>query len=81
MRVALCLPAQDLGHAAIVLVGDPAYYDRFGFTGQGTRSLHLQGPVDRARFLGLELVEGSLDGAEGLIAACGRPDEGLKVAA
>ncbi len=73
--------AQDLGHAAIVLVGDPAYYDRFGFSGQGTRSLHLPGPVDRARFLGLELVQGALDGAEGLIAACGRPDEGFKVAA
>jgi len=34
--------------------------------------LHLPGPVDRARFLGIELIPGALDGAEGLVAGCGR---------
>ncbi|RPH73419.1 MAG: GNAT family N-acetyltransferase, partial [Hyphomicrobiales bacterium] len=33
--------------------------------------LHLPGPVDRDRFLGLELVPGALDGAEGLVLASG----------
>jgi predicted N-acetyltransferase YhbS len=73
--------ARAQGHAAILLVGDAPYYGRFGFKGEGTRSLHLPGPVDRARFLGLELIEGALDGAEGLVAASGRIVEKVKVAA
>ena len=36
-----------------------------------TRSLHLPGPVERTRFLGLELTPGALDGAEGLVSAAG----------
>lgn len=64
--------AKMLGHAAIILVGDAPYYARFGFTGSLVADLHLPGPVDRARFLGIELVPGALDGAEGLVAGCGR---------
>lgn len=60
------------GHAAIILVGDAPYYQRFGFTGGLVADLHLPGPVERARFLGLELEPGALDGAEGLVAGCGR---------
>jgi predicted N-acetyltransferase YhbS len=63
--------AQVLGHDSILLVGDAAYYTRFGFGVAHTRSLHLPGPVERARFLGLELTPGALDGAEGLVAAAG----------
>ncbi|MCA3555368.1 GNAT family N-acetyltransferase [Aestuariivirga sp.] len=64
--------AKRLGHAAIILVGDAPYYARFGFTGTLVADLHLPGPVDRARFLGVELIPGALDGAEGLVAGCGR---------
>lgn len=64
--------ARMLGHAAIILVGDAPYYARFGFDGALVADLHLPGPVDRARFLGVELVPGALDGAEGLVAGCGR---------
>jgi predicted N-acetyltransferase YhbS len=67
--------ARRLGHSAIVLVGDTAYYGRFGFGETGTRSLHLPGPVERSRFLGLELVPGALDGAEGLVSPAGRLEE------
>ena len=63
--------ARVLGHGAILLVGDAPYYNRFGFDGGLTRSLHLPGPVERARFLGLELEQGALDGAEGLVSAAG----------
>ena len=70
--------AKRLGHAAVLLVGDAPYYSRFGFCENLTRSLHLPGPVERARFLGLELVEDALDGAEGLIAASGRVQEPAK---
>jgi predicted N-acetyltransferase YhbS len=63
--------ARVLGHDSILLVGDAPYYSRFGFDVALTRNLHLPGPVDRARFLGLELTPGALDGAEGLVGAAG----------
>jgi predicted N-acetyltransferase YhbS len=63
--------ARVLGHDSVLLVGDAAYYNRFGFAVSHTRNLHLPGPVDRARFLGLELTPGALDGAEGLVGAAG----------
>ena len=64
--------AKKLGHAAVLLVGDALYYSKFGFSPEFTRSLHLPGPVERERFLGLELEPEALDGAEGLLAAAGR---------
>ena len=63
--------AKRLGHDAIILVGDLAYYQRFGFSREAVTDLHLPGPVDRDRFLGLELTPGALDGAEGLVMASG----------
>ena len=63
--------ARARGHRAIVLVGDESYYRRFGFTRSTVADLHLPGPVERDRFLGLELVPGALDGAEGLVMASG----------
>ena len=73
--------AKARGHAAIVLVGDAPYYARFGFTGSLVADLHLPGPVDRARFLGIELIPGALDGAEGLVAGCGRLEADQRQAA
>ena len=64
--------AKKLGHVAVLLVGDAPYYSKFGFSPEFTRSLHLPGPVERQRFLGLELEPEALDGAEGLLAAAGR---------
>jgi predicted N-acetyltransferase YhbS len=63
--------ARNAGHRAIILVGDHPYYQRFGFDPALTLKLQLPGPVERGRFLGLELVEGALAGAEGRIAASG----------
>ncbi|MDE2383880.1 MAG: N-acetyltransferase [Alphaproteobacteria bacterium] len=80
MRHALAEAAR-LGHGAVLLVGDAPYYARFGFAAGVTQSLHLPGPVERARFLGLELSPGALDGAEGLVAASGRLAEAEKAAA
>ena len=70
MRHALARAAL-LGHRAVLLVGDAPYYQRFGFDAEPTRDLWLPGPVDRERFLGLELVPGALDGAAGLVNATG----------
>ncbi len=64
--------AARLGHRAILLVGDAAYYSRFGFSSEKTGKLAMPGPYERERFLALELVDGALDGASGVLKASGR---------
>jgi predicted N-acetyltransferase YhbS len=61
--------AATLGHRAVILVGDAPYYERFGFSAAPTRHLLLPGPVERDRFLALELVPDALAGAAGMVAA------------
>ncbi|MBP2229777.1 putative N-acetyltransferase YhbS [Azospirillum agricola] len=56
-----------LGYTSVILVGDAPYYERFGFTRNLTLGMQMPGPVDMDRLLGLELVEGALDGASGMI--------------
>jgi predicted N-acetyltransferase YhbS len=77
--------ASQLGHKAVLLVGDAPYYERFGFSTEKTGSLWLPGPYERNRFLALELEVGALDGARGLVSATGafeqKPDLGALVAA
>jgi len=63
--------ARALGHKAVILVGDAPYYERFGFSAALTGGLDMPGPVDRARFLALELNEGALSHAAGMILATG----------
>jgi predicted N-acetyltransferase YhbS len=55
------------GHGAVLLLGDAPYYARFGFSALKTGELSLPGPFERDRLLGLELSEGALDGASGMI--------------
>jgi predicted N-acetyltransferase YhbS len=66
--------AASAGHAAILLVGDAPYYDPFGFSRRHTLGLILPGPVDEARFLGLELKGGALRAARGFVTAAGARD-------
>lgn len=63
--------AKARGHNAVVLLGDAPYYARFGFSALKTGELSLPGPFERDRLLGLELREGALDGAWGMIAPTG----------
>ncbi|MBN9030039.1 MAG: GNAT family N-acetyltransferase [Rhizobiales bacterium 63-7] len=70
MRAAIA-EAKQRGHGAILLVGDPEYYERFGFFADKARHLVMPGPFERRRFLGLELTEGWLDDAAGVIVASG----------
>jgi predicted N-acetyltransferase YhbS len=65
--------AKQRGHGAVILLGDAPYYARFGFSAQKTGQLSLPGPFERERLLGLELREGALDGAWGMIAPAGSP--------
>ncbi len=63
--------AKARGHGAVILLGDAPYYARFGFSGRKTGELRLPGPFERDRLLGLELREGALDGAWGMIVPLG----------
>jgi predicted N-acetyltransferase YhbS len=63
--------AKARGHAAVILLGDAPYYARFGFSTAKTANLSLPGPFERERLLGLELRDGALDGARGLIQPTG----------
>jgi len=71
MRAAV-LEAKNRGHGAILLVGDAPYYERFGFFAEKAQHLVMPGPFERSRFLALELTEGWLDGAAGMIVPSGR---------
>jgi predicted N-acetyltransferase YhbS len=71
MRHAIAEAAR-LGHRAILLVGDAPYYARFGFSAEKTDRLAMPGPYERERFLALELADGALDSARGVLEPAGR---------
>jgi predicted N-acetyltransferase YhbS len=70
MRHALTA-ATARGHGAVILLGDAPYYARFGFSAHKAANLSLPGPFERERLLGLELRDGALEGARGLIVPTG----------
>ena len=51
----------------IILVGDPEYYQQFGFNPDVVRGLSLPGWVEPRRFLGLEFKPGSLVSQRGVL--------------
>ena len=68
MRMALNRAAVG-GHGAVILVGEPAYYARFGFTAAHTGALAMPGAYEQRRLLALELADGVLEGAFGTLRA------------
>jgi len=63
--------AKARGHGAVLLLGDAPYYTRFGFSALKTGELRLPGPFEPDRLLALELREGALEGAYGMIVPAG----------
>ncbi len=59
--------ARMQGHGRIILVGDPEYYNQFGFRRDLALNLQLPGWVEERRFLALELVAGSMIGVHGMV--------------
>jgi len=59
--------ARDKGHRLIVLVGDESYYKRVGFKRIPNGTVKLDGPVDPARMLFAELVEGAFKDVSGVV--------------
>lgn len=57
------------GIAVIILVGDEPYYGRFGFKRVPPAQILFPGPVDQSRILGLELRDGGLAAAKGIVVA------------
>jgi predicted N-acetyltransferase YhbS len=72
MRQALAA-ARRRGHRAVLLVGDAAYYERFGFSAERASRLWLPGLTEQHRLLALELTAGSLDSARGAIRVPSKP--------
>ncbi len=71
MRHAICEAAR-LGHGAVLLMGDPEYYGRFGFSSAATANLSMPGPFEPHRLLAQEIAPGHLAGAAGILAPAGR---------
>ncbi|MBR1133697.1 GNAT family N-acetyltransferase [Bradyrhizobium iriomotense] len=57
--------AKAQGHRLVLLVGDEPYYSRVGFKPVPKGRVTMPGPVDYARLLILELVEGAFEGVSG----------------
>jgi putative acetyltransferase len=55
------------GYAAVVLVGHPEYYPRFGFVPAHTKGLECEFPVPQDAFMVLELDAGALAGLAGVV--------------
>jgi len=72
--------AKNLGHSLVILVGDPEYYERFGFVSAFDNGLQMPGPVARHRFLVCELQENALSGVQGMVhGATDTLDEAVKI--
>ena len=59
--------AKALGHRSILLVGDAPYYGPMGFHHVSPAEVIMPGPVNPARVLLCELVEGAATDAKGLV--------------
>jgi len=60
--------ARAQGHRLVVLVGDEPYYSRVGFKLVPKGRVTMPGPVDAARVLVFELVDGAFEGISGTVA-------------
>jgi putative acetyltransferase len=58
---------RNMGHDAIVVVGHPKYYPKFGFLPASRYGLRCEYDVPEDVFMALELRAGALPGIEGLV--------------
>jgi len=64
-----------LGYKAIVVVGHPEYYPRFGFSSAREKGLEAPFPVPDEAFMVYELVPGYLDNIQGMVKLAPEFDE------
>ncbi|WP_317994067.1 GNAT family N-acetyltransferase [Bartonella gliris] len=67
--------AKKLGHGAILLVGDCAFYQRFGFSSSLTKNLAMPGPYEKHRFQALELIPEYLSACYGTLVPSGERED------
>lgn len=58
---------KTMGYKAVIVVGHPGYYPRFGFSPARAKGLELPFPVRDEVFMALELVPGCLDDMKGMV--------------
>jgi putative acetyltransferase len=52
-------------HRVVLVIGDPAFYSRFGFSAEATKRLKTR--FSGENFMALELMVGALKGVEGMV--------------
>ena len=58
---------REHGYRAVVVLGHPEFYPRFGFTPAAARGLTCEWPVPPEAFMTIELEPGALAGARGVV--------------
>jgi len=56
-----------IGHDAVVVLGNPTFYSRFGFETARPKGLRYESPVPDELFMVVELVPGALAGRGGVV--------------
>lgn len=64
-----------LGHEVVIVLGEPAYYHRFGFTTAAPLGIEAPFPAPVEAFMVLELTPGAMSGCRGRVTY--RPEFGL----
>ena len=59
--------AKNKGHAAVILVGDPHYYERFGFVSAAKFGIQNKQNIPDENVMVSELKSGILDGISGIV--------------
>ena len=59
-----------MGYTSVLLVGDPAYYHRFGFGAAADFGIKHAHDIPDENVMACELVPGALDGVSGTMACC-----------
>lgn len=62
--------AQEMGYTSAFLVGDPAYYHRFGFQTAADFGIKTTHPIPDENIMVCELVSGALQGVNGVTECC-----------
>ncbi|PWC17960.1 GNAT family N-acetyltransferase [Brenneria roseae subsp. roseae] len=61
----------EFGYTAVVVLGEPAYYSRFGFVPAIEQQLHCQWPDSESAFQVYPLADNHFEGASGLVEYAG----------
>ncbi|OEE69763.1 GNAT family N-acetyltransferase [Enterovibrio norvegicus FF-33] len=66
---------RELSYPACVVLGDPAYYEQFGFTAANTFGFHCKWDVPQEAFMATEIIENAFENLQGIVDYCPEFDE------